>query len=265
MLDTSSPNVARMYDYMLGGRENFQADRDAADSLLRVLPVVKRTVRDSRAFLSRVVSYLSEQGITQFLDIGSGLPTQENVHEVAHLVNPDARVAYVDRDPIVVSHGNALLAKSKQVIVVQADFRQAGELLSLPDVREHFDFAQPVAVLLLQVLHFVSDKEDPARIVAAFKDALCPGSYLVIAHVTGDHLPNDVHARALATYRKASDIWPRGKDQIWRLFDGFDLVEPGLTPEHLWHQGPDGAPERETPTGWVGVARKPLSRAYLYR
>jgi SAM-dependent methyltransferase len=257
LLDKSIPNIARMYDYMLGGRENFQADRDAAESLFRVLPEVRRTVRDNRAFLSRVVRYLSEQGISQFLDIGSGLPTQENVHEVAHRSNPRAKVAYVDRDPIVVSHGNALLAKSDRVIVVQADFRQAEALLNRPEIRAHFDFAQPIAVLLLQVLHFVSDDEDPAGIMATLKDALCPGSYLVIAHVSGDHVPNDVHNRALAAYRRSNDLWPRSKDAIQRMFDGFDLIGPGLTPEHAWCPGPDGMPERPMPTGWAGVGRKP--------
>jgi SAM-dependent methyltransferase len=247
-----------MYDYLLGGRENFQADRDAADSLLRVLPEVKQTVRDNRAFLYRVVRYLSEQGIDQFLDIGSGLPTQQNVHEVAHLANPRARVAYVDLDAVVVSHGNALLTKSQHVIVVRADFRQAKALLSLPEIREHLDFARPVAVILLQVLHFVSDVDDPAAIVAAFRDALCPGSYLVIGHVSGDQVPDHIHARALAIYRRASEFWPRSKDEIRRLFDGFELLEPGLTPEHAWRPGPSGPPARTRPTGWAGVARKPL-------
>ena len=212
---------------MLGGRENFQADRNAAESVLKVLPEVRQSVRDNRAFLRRAVRYLSEQGISQFLDIGSGLPTQDNVHEIAHEANPDAKVAYVDRYPVVVSHGNALLAKSEQVIVVPADLRQAKALLCLPSVREHLDFTQPVAVIFLQVLHFVADDDDPAGIVAVFKDAVRSGSYLVIGHVTEDHMPEHVAARAVTTYRRANDVWPRGKDQILRLFDGFDLVRAG--------------------------------------
>lgn len=257
LLDPSAPNVARMYDYMLGGRENFQADRDAVESLLGVLPELRETVRDNRAFLCRVVRYLAGQGIGQFLDIGSGLPTQENVHEIAHRVNPHAKVAYVDSDPVVVSHGNALLAKSQQVTVVQADFRQAEALLGRPEIREHLDFAQPIAVLLNQILHFVPDEDDPAGIVAAFKKELCSGSYLVIGHVTGDHLPRDVHAKSLAAYRKANDLWPRGKDEIHRFFDGFDLVEPGLVPEHAWRPRLGQAPERLMPVNWAGVAVKP--------
>jgi hypothetical protein len=247
-----------MYDYMLGGRENFQADRSAAESVLRIFPETKQKVRENRAFLRRAVGYLSEQGIRQFLDIGSGLPTQDNVHEVAHEVNPGAKVVYVDHDPVVVSHGNALLAKSEQVIVVQADFREPKALLGLPPIRQHLDFAQPVAVILLQVLHFVSDEDDPEGIVAAFKDALCSGSFLVLGQLSGDDIPEDVRARAMQAYSSASGLWLRGKDQIGRLFDGFELVEPGLTPEHAWRPGPGGAPEQLMTTGWVAVARKPL-------
>jgi hypothetical protein len=258
MLDTSSPNTARIYDYILGGRENFKADRDAADSLMRLLPDAKQMVRDYRDFLRRVVCYLSEQGIGQFLDIGSGLPTQENVHQVAHRANPRAKVGYVDHDPMVISHGNSLLAKSKEVIVVQADLRQPGDLLSRPEIRDHFDFGQPIAVLLLQVLHFVSDDDDPAGIVAALREEICSGSYIAIAHVTADHVPGDVSDRVAAMYRRANDVWPRSKDEIRQLFDGFDLVEPGLTPEHAWRPGAGGVPERSMPTGWAGVARKPL-------
>jgi SAM-dependent methyltransferase len=256
-LDTSVPNVARMHDYLLGGRENFQADRNAVESLLKLLPDLKQTVRDNRAFLRRVVLYLAEQGIGQFLDVGSGLPTQENVHEIAHRVNPDAKVAYVDHDPIVVSHGNALLAKSKQVVVVSADFRQARALLDLPSVKEHLDLTRPVAVILLQVLHYIADDDDVARIVAAFKDALCPGSYLVIGQATEDHVPQQLAARVLATYRRSGDLWPRSEEQVRRLFHGFELIEPGLTPGHAWRPGSSGAPKRQAPTGWVGVARKP--------
>lgn len=257
-LDTSVPNVARVYDYLLGGRENFQADRDAADGLLGVLPQARQSARDNRAFLCRVVRYLAELGIDQFLDIGSGLPTQENVHEVAQQVNPDASVVYVDRDPVVVSHGNALLAKSKRVIVVRADFRQAKALMNLAQIREHLDFTRPVAALLIQVLHFVSDEHDPAGIVSAVKDALCPGSYLAIAQVTADRMPKDVRAKALTAYSRAHDLWPRREDEVHRFFDGLDLVAPGITPVHAWRQGPDQASGRTIPMAWVGVARKPL-------
>lgn len=254
-----------MYDYMLGGRENFQADREAAERILKLLPGLRQSVQDTRAFLRRAVRYLVERGIDQFLDIGAGLPTQDNVHNVAHAANPDVKVAYVDRDPLVVSHGNALLAKSEHVIVEQADLRRPEELLSLPSIEQHLDLARPVAVILLNVLNFISDDDNPAGIVAALKDALCPGSYLVIGHVTPDHVPPHAVARALATYEDASDnLWPRGKDQVLRFFDGFTLVEPGLTTEQAWYppdwsaQDNGGAHRRTVSTGWVGIGRKPL-------
>jgi hypothetical protein len=256
-LDTSVPNVARMYDYMLGGRENFQADRDAAERILRLAPGVRQMVLDHRAFLRRAVRYLTEQGISQFLDIGTGLPSQDNVHEVAHETDPRAKVAYVDRDPIVVSHGQALLAKSRHVIVVNADLREPDALLRR--VSGHLDFTRPVAVLLLHVLNFVADDDDPARIVTCLREALCPGSYLVIAHVTGDDVPGDIEARARATYDHANDsLWPRAKDQVLGFFDGFSLVEPGLTHVHDWRAETGATGARDVAAAWVGVARKPL-------
>jgi SAM-dependent methyltransferase len=255
-LDTSVPNVARMYDYMLGGRENFQADRDAAERILRLMPGVREMVLDNRAFLRRAVRYLAEQGISQFLDIGTGLPSQENVHEVAHRTNPEAKVAYVDRDPIVVSHGKALLAKSRHVIVVNADLCEPEALLRRVD--GHLDFTRPVAVLLLHVLNFVADDDDPARIIACLREALCPGSYLAIAHVTGDGVPGDIEARARATYDQANDrLWPRAKDRVLGFFDGFGLVEPGLTPVHEWRADEGACCGREVSVAWVGVGRKP--------
>lgn len=257
-LDTSVPNAARMYDYMLGGRENFQADRDAAERILRLAPGIRQMALDNRAFLRRAVRYLSEEGISQFLDIGTGLPSQDNVHEVAHEVNRAARIAYVDRDPIVVSHATALLAKSRQVIVVNADLREPAGLLS--QVTGHLDFTKPVAVLLLHVLNFISDDDDPAGIVASLRETLCPGSYLVIAHVTGDGVPGDIEARARATYDHANDrLWPRCKDQVLRFFEGFSLVEPGLTHVHEWHAEPGATYVRDMPVAWVGVGRKPAS------
>jgi hypothetical protein len=245
-----------MYDYMLGGTENFQADRDAAERILKLTPGVRQMVLDNRAFLRRVVRYLSQEGISQFLDIGTGLPSQDNVHEVAHEVNPVARVAYVDRDPVVVSHGNALLTKSRHVIVVNADLREPKALLS--HVSGHLDFTKPVAVLLLHVLNFVSDDDDPAAILTSLKDALCPGSYLAIGHVTQDDVPDDIAARARETYRQSSaNLWPRGKDQVLGFFDGFSLVEPGLTSAHEWHAEPGAAHGRDITASWVGVGRKP--------
>lgn len=261
-LDTSVPNVARMYDYLLGGRENFKADRDAAERILKLVPGIRQVMADNRAFLCRAVRYLTQQGVSQFLDIGAGLPCRNNVHEVAHEADPEARVAYVDRDPVVVSHGRALLAKSRHVIVVDADLRQPRALLS--QVSGHLDFTKPVAVVIAHVLNFISDEDDPAGIVTSLKDALCPGSYLVIGHAARDGVPADVAARVRETYDQSSDrLWLRGRDEVLRFFDGFCLVDPGLTFARDWRATP-GAPHGPTVAAtWAGVARKPsrVSRA----
>ena len=186
-LDTSTPNIARMHHYLLGGRETFQADRVAAERALAALPAMRTSAIASRQFLRRAVTFLAaEAGIDQFLDIGPGLPAKGAVHEVAHEVNPRARVVYADYDPIVVSHGTAMLAHSDQSVVVQADLRQPDALLQVPAVRQHLDFDRPVALLLLAIVHFVSDADDPAGIIARLRDALPPGSYLALTHVSAD-------------------------------------------------------------------------------
>ena len=256
-LDTSVPNVARIYDYWLGGRENFQADRAAAEQLIKLVPEAQHVVQDNRAFLHRAVRFLAERGITQFLDVGTGMPGTTSVLDIAREVNPGARVAYVDYDPIVVSHGRALLTKSRQAIVVHADLRQQETVLSHPSVRQHLDFEKPVAVLLLSILHFISDDDDPPGIVAAVRDALAPGSYLVIGHVTHDDAPDSMVSGAVAAFAKTSaSIWPRTAVQIRRLFSGFDLVEPGLVPAHIWQPDLGESPVRENTLSLGGVARK---------
>jgi hypothetical protein len=254
------PNVARIYDYWLGGRENFQADRAAAMQLIKLVPGAENAAHDNRAFLQRATRFLAGQGITQFLDIGSGMPGGgPSVHEIAGEINPDTRVAYLDYDPIVVSHGRALLTKSPQAVVAQADLRQPEALLSHPSVRAHLDFDQPIAVLILAVLHFVSDADDPAGIMAAIRGALAPGSYLTIGHVTHEDAPDSVVSGALAAFAKTSSpLWPRTANQVHDLFGGFDLVEPGLVPAHDWR--PEGAPsERKHVITLGGVGRKSLS------
>jgi SAM-dependent methyltransferase len=256
-LDTSVPNVARIYDYWLGGRENFQADRAAAEQLIRLVPEAQHVAQDNRAFMHRAVRFLAERGITQFLDIGTGMPGTTSVLDIAREVNPGARVAYVDYDPIVVSHGRALLTKSRQAIVVHADLRQPETVLSHPSVRQHLDFGKPVAVLMLSILHFISDDDDPPGIVAAVRDALAPGSYLVIGHVTHDDAPDSMVSGAVAAFAKTSaSIWPRTAAQIRRLFNGFDLVEPGLVPAHTWRPDPGDSLVRENDLALGGIARK---------
>ena len=255
----SRPNVARMYDYFLGGKDNFAADRAAADKVLALVPAVRRTVVENRRFLRRAVRFLAgEEGIGQFLDIGVGLPTQGAVHEVAQEVNPQARVVYVDYDPVVVSHGKALLAKPDRSIVVQADLRRPAALLSLPAVREHLDFSRPVALLLVAILHFVSDDDDPRGIVAALSDTLAPGSYLVLSHVSNDRFADEEAAeRVRELYAKSSEpLWARSREQILRFFDGFELVEPGLVRPCEWRPVTGEAAAGIADFGWGGVGRR---------
>lgn len=254
------PNVARIYDYWLGGRENFKADRDTADALAKLVPGVKSAALGNRAFLYRAVRFMARQGITQFLDIGAGppgMPGSTSVLDVAREVAPEARVAYVDYDPMVVSHCSALL-DHPQAVVAQADVRQPQALLSHPAVRGHLDFDQPVGVVLMAVLHFVSDSADPAGIVATIRDAIAPGSYLAVGHVTGDGFPLDAVERTIAAFSRASagSLWPRSAAAVRRLFSGFDLVEPGLVAQREWHPDEDTPPGCEKPICLGAVARK---------
>src|SRR3984885_8961348 len=215
-INTAKPNVARMYDYWLGGKDNFEADRVAAEQVLTQMPGQRRSALENRRFLRRAVTFLTaEAGIDQFLDIGVGLPTQGAVHEVAHEINPKSRVAYVDYDPVVVAHGNALLATPDQSIVVAEDIRRPRELLANPVIRGHLDFDRPIAVLALAIFHFVADKDDPAAITACLRGATAPGSYLVLTHVCRELLPDmAAAARAKDVYQRAGQpIQARGTEE----------------------------------------------------
>jgi SAM-dependent methyltransferase len=257
-LDSSTPNVARMYHHYLGGRETFQSDRDAAEQVLAALPVARASAAAIREFSRRAVRFLAEEaGIDQFLDLGTGLPAKHAVHEVAQRVNPAARVVYVDNDPVVVSHGNALLAKPGVAVVVRADLRRPADLLALPEVRAHLDFRRPVAVLLVSVLHFIADADDPYAIVATIRQALAPGSYLALSHTSADFVPDEnAVRRAVAAYEKTNaPAWPRGRADVLRFFDGFDLVEPGLVPKPRWRPEPGPEAADIPDVSWCGVAR----------
>jgi SAM-dependent methyltransferase len=258
-LDTSKPNVARVYDYLLGGKDNFAADRAAAQRLVSLAPAVQRSAIENRRFLRRAVRFVAEAGVDQFLDIGAGLPTQGAVHEIVHEVSPRARVAYVDYDPVVVLHGNVLLTEPGLSVVVQADVRRPAELLRHPVIRQHLDFSRPVAVILVAVLHFVSDEDDPAGIVTAFRDALAPGSYLVLSHVSNDNLADkSVAGHVKKLYENSSEqVTARGAGEIARFFDGFDLLEPGLVPTVEWRPVRGERPVGVIDYGMGGVARKP--------
>ncbi|GII57386.1 hypothetical protein Pth03_57750 [Planotetraspora thailandica] len=227
--DPTTPNVARLYDYYLGGKDNFAADREAAERILSVAPELRLAARENRAFLGRAVRFLARQGITQFLDIGTGLPTQGNVHEVASEVVEDARVVYVDKDPVVLGHARALLAEADgHTVVVEGDLRRPEDILENEDVVKAIDFGRPVGLLLVAIMHFIREEDDPARIVATLRDALPPGSYFVMSHGTRDARAEAVTTGTKVYENAAAPLVLRSRLEIEALFDGFDLVDPGL-------------------------------------
>jgi SAM-dependent methyltransferase len=258
-IDARTPNVARIYDYLLGGKDNFAADREAARRLIEAIPDVAEIARDNRSFLGRVVRYLAtEGGIRQFLDLGSGLPTQANVHELAQGVAPQARVVYVDNDPVVASHGRALLASGDQVGMALGDLRDPAGLLRHPDVLGLLDLARPAAVLCTSTLHFVADEAEPHKIIAEYRDHLAPGSYLAISHGTREEDPAGEVGQAEGVYRLASaQLHVRPLPGVLRFFDGFELVEPGLTWIADWRPEPGTAPVGRRHSLRGGVGRKP--------
>jgi SAM-dependent methyltransferase len=239
--DTRVPNVARMYDFMLGGKDNYASDREAVAKLTEMAPEAPFRARLNRAFLGRAVRYVAGQGIRQFLDVGAGLPTQENVHQVAQAVAPDARTVYADNDPVVLAHARALLAGDRQTAVAAGDVRDPAGILGAPPTVALLDLARPVCVLLVAILHFIPDSDGPARLAAAFADAMAPGSYLILSHATMDGAPPQEAARlsdAEAVYHRATaPLIMRDRGQVARLLDGFSLVEPGLV--HITSWRPD--------------------------
>jgi hypothetical protein len=260
-INTGVPNPARIYDYFLGGKDNFPADREVAEQVVAIAPVARDIVEDNRAFLRRAVRLLAgEAGIRQFIDLGSGLPTQGNVHEIAQAVAPDARVVYVDNDAMVVTHSRALLA-GDNTAAIEADLRDPDSVMRHPEVRELIDFDQPIALLLMAILHFVPDDEDPYGIVARFRGALPAGSYLALSHGTRD-IPArpDMSPEAMAEMGAkverlyqltTASLVTRTHAQVERFFDGFDLLDPGLVEIQLWR--PDEA-DALLPGGFYGGA-----------
>ena len=234
-VDSRIPNMARMYDYALGGKDNFAADRAAVEKLFSFSPENKDVPRANRRFLGRAVRFAASQGIRQFLDLGTGLPSQDHVHEVVAEIDPDAHVVYVDCDPVVVNHARALLAGSGPVTAVEADIRDPEGILAHPAVTGLIDFSRPVAVLFVSVLHGIPDRDDPAGIVRAFAERMSPGSYLILSHLTSEgHPPALVAQKEEIFARSNTPFRYRGRAEILSMFRGFTLVEPGLTAVTQW-------------------------------
>ncbi|GCD93477.1 SAM-dependent methyltransferase [Embleya hyalina] len=259
-IDTTVPHTARIYDYLLGGKNNFAVDRAAADAIVATIPDLAVTLRLNRLFLRRAVRYAARRGIRQFLDIGTGIPTSGNTHEVAHEIAPDARVAYVDNDPIVLVHGRALMtdANPGRTTFTRADLRTPEDILSAPEVLEVIDFDRPVALMLVAILHFIRDDEKPHEIVARLRDALPSGSMLLLSHASFDANPNQGRKGAEGWKNASAEMTMRPHDEIRTMFAGFDLVEPGLRT----HWNPDGEPghpldEVENVWGYGAVGIKP--------
>jgi len=249
-----TPNVGRIYDALLSGKDNFAEEREAARRLIAAIPDVVAGARANREFLGRAVQFLAgEAGIRQFLDIGAGLPTMGNSHAASREVTPDARVAYVDIDPVVISHAQGLLGKNPEVRAILGDLRDPAGILDHPDLRAHIDLRQPTAILLVAVLHFVPD-EEAFQAVSVLKDAMAPGSYLVVSHGTSDNLSHDAVAEMQQVYGDATaPAVPRTEDGIARFFDGLQMVPPGLCDVGAWRAAPGpGQPGRVLFLGGIG-------------
>jgi S-adenosyl methyltransferase len=257
--DASVAHPARVYDYWLGGKDNFKADRIAGEATIAAYPAIRASARANRAFLARSVRYLAaEQGIRQFLDIGTGLPTANNTHEVAQSVAPDSRIVYVDNDPLVLSHARALLTSSPEGVTayLDADLRDTHEILER--AAGTLDFGQPVALMLLAILHYIPDLDEARRIVARLTGAVPPGSYLVISHAASDISPEAMAEmiRRMNEHLAEGNHVGRPRRVVAQFFDGLDLVQPGVVKVTEWR--PASAVEAQGPTSlWGGVARKP--------
>lgn len=255
-VDIDTPSIARVYDFWIGGAHNFPADRELARKVAAGNPDLPATLRANRAFLRRAVRELSALGIRQFLDIGSGIPAEGNVHDVALAAHPDSKVVYVDIDPVAVAHGRALLADEPRAAVFQGDLYKSREILDAPETRRLLDFGQPVALILAAVLHFVPDSDDPLALVGQYTEGLAPGSALVISHAGAEEVPRAA-PEAAEQYRGAVSrvIW-RDNRELAALFGDFELLEPGVVRAPLWHPDPTDTPDPSLPM-LAGAALKP--------
>ncbi|TWP52306.1 hypothetical protein FKR81_12140 [Lentzea tibetensis] len=250
------PSSARIYDYLLGGGHNFEADRNTAEALIKVLPV-RDMARRNRAYLRRVVLELADMGITQFLDLGSGIPTVGNVHEIAHEVNPDARVVYVDFEHVAITHAELMLANEPNVTAVLADLRVPETVLKQASTL--LDFSKPVGLLIVGVLQFIPDADDPWQIIEQYAEALAPGSYVALSHFTADSMPEAMAAGKEIFARTAEPITPRTLEQVTQMLRGLETVEPGIVFTPQWRpESPDDVGENPSRANlYAAVGRKP--------
>jgi SAM-dependent methyltransferase len=255
-VDIDRPSAARVYDYYLGGSHNFAVDREMAREAIADWPDLPRIMQANRAFMRRAVRHCAAAGIDQFLDVGSGIPTAGNVHEVAQAENPAARVVYVDIDPVAVAHARALLADDPRTGVVHADFLDVNAVLDAPDTRAVLDLDRPVALLVVALLHFVGEERRPGEALARYRDALVPGSHLVLSHASADGVPRVADDHVALYRRTATPMSMRPHDEVVCFFDGFSLLDPGVVRIPLWRPDdpvPDGV--GRTP-GYAGVGRR---------
>ena len=255
-IDTTKAHPARIYDYWLGGKDNFAADREAAELALKAYPDLAKAVQSNRAFLGRAVRLLTGEGVRQFLDIGTGIPAADNTHEVAQQAAPDSRIVYVDNDPVVLLHAQALLKSTPggACDYIHADLRDPDAILA--KAARTIDFGRPVALMLLAVLQFILDEQDPYGLVSRLVAALPSGSYLVISHPTDDFNPNKGESMKVYNERSADQAVVRDKAATARFFDGLELLEPGVVPVARWRPDSDLTAARPS-SMWCGVARKP--------
>jgi SAM-dependent methyltransferase len=257
-IDIERPSVARMYDYYLGGSHNFAADRAAARAMVEAVPEAPLMAQANRAFLRRAVQFLADSGIRQFLDLGSGIPTVGNVHEIAQRADPACRVVYVDIDPVAVAHSREILAGNERATVIQEDLRRPDAILSHPEVTRLLDFSQPVAVLIVAVLHFIPPADRPEKILRTLRAALAPGSHLVLSQASDDgRSGTGERAEAERVYRRTDNqLWIRSRAELVTLFDGFDLVDPGVVWVPQWRpESPEQAEDAERSVFVGGVGR----------
>jgi S-adenosyl methyltransferase len=259
-IDTTVPNAARVYDYLLNGSHNFAADRELANKVQQAMPAVRDAARINRSFLRRAVLFMIESGIRQFLDIGSGIPTVGNVHEIAQRADPECRIVYVDKEPVAVAHSNLLLEGNDRAAAIQANLRDVEAVFDHPQTKRLLDLDQPIGLLLLLLLHFVPDSWEPVGVLARYRDRLAPGSYLTLSHGTADGNSAGL-TEAVQYYKNTPEpLYPRGREEVLRLFAGFELVEPGLVGCAFWRpSGPGDISDSAEMNTLIygGVGRKP--------